>query len=48
MVKPNFLVNKANIKHKPSLLLKKYYGSMLEDAQNHLLLFVDSLRFKLN
>ena len=32
MVKPNFLVDKANIKHKPSIFTKKYYGSMLEDA----------------
>ena len=29
MVKPNFLVDKANIKHKPSIFTKKY---MLEDA----------------
>ena len=34
MVKPNFLVDKADIKHKPSIFTKKYYmgRSMLEDA----------------
>ena len=42
MVKPNFLVDKPNIKHKPSIFTKKGYGSMLECALNHLLLFVDS------
>ena len=32
MVKPNFLVDKPNIIHKPSIFTKKYYGSMLEGA----------------
>ena len=34
MVKPNFSVDKPNIKHKPSIVcsLKKYYGSMLKGA----------------
>ena len=43
MVKPNFFVDKANIKLKPITFTKKYYGSMLEGAYNHLLSFVDSL-----
>ena len=42
MVKLNFLLDKANIKHKPSIFPKKYYGSMLKGAKNPLLLFVDS------
>ena len=32
MVKPNFLVDKPSIKHKPIVFTKKYYGSMLEGA----------------
>ena len=42
MVKHKFLVDKPNIKQKPSIFTKKYYGSMLEGAWNHLLSFVDS------
>ena len=32
MVKPNFLVDKPNVKHKPIIFTKKYYGSMLESS----------------
>ena len=30
MVKPNFLLNKPNIKHKPSIFTKKNAGRCLE------------------